>query len=101
MRMLLHFEFPVETFNKAVRDGSAGDKIRRILEEIRPEVAYFSEKQGKRGGTFVVQLDKPSDVPRLAEPLFLAFDAAVEFRVCMTPEELGAAGLDAIGKSWR
>ena len=43
MRMLLHVEFPIEPFNSAVRDGSAGAKIQKILEAIKPEAAYFSE----------------------------------------------------------
>jgi len=48
----------------------------------------------------VVNLENASDVARLAEPWFLAFDATVEFRVAMTAEELGAANLDALGKKW-
>jgi len=36
MRMLIHAELPNETFNAAVRDGSAGKKIQRILEEQKP-----------------------------------------------------------------
>jgi len=36
----------------------------------------------------------------LAEPWFLTFNAHVEFRVAMTPEDLGRANLDALGKKW-
>jgi hypothetical protein len=49
MRMLMHVECPLEPFNTAVRDGSAGPKIQRILEAIKPEAAYFSEHDGRRG----------------------------------------------------
>lgn len=100
MRMLMHVQFPPEPFNAAVRDGSAGPKIQRILEATQPEAAYFSEHNGHRGGTFVVNVNNPSDVPALAEPWYLAFNAAVEFRIAMTPEELSRAGLDALGKKW-
>ena len=100
MRMLMHVRFPPEPFNSAVRDGSAGPKIQKILEAIRPEAAYFSEHHGRRGGTFVVNVNSPSDVPMLAEPFFLTFDAEVEFRIAMTPEDLAHAGLDALGKKW-
>lgn len=44
MRMLMHVQFPLEPFNTAVRDGSAGQKIQKILEAIKPEAAYFSEQ---------------------------------------------------------
>jgi hypothetical protein len=39
-------------------------------------------------------------VPAIAEPFFLTFDASVEFRVVMTPEDLGAAGLEALGEKY-
>jgi len=100
MRMLLHVECPLEPFNTAVRDGSAGPKIQKILEAMKPEAAYFSEHNGRRGGTFVVNVNGPSDVPALAEPWFLTFNAKVEFRIAMTPEDLTRASLDTLGKKW-
>jgi hypothetical protein len=100
MRMLMHLHFPIEPFNSAVRDGTAGDKIQAILGAIKPEAAYFTEHHGQRGGTLVVNVDEAADVPRLAEPWFLAFEAEVEFRICMTPEDLGRANLDALGEQW-
>lgn len=101
MRMLMHVDLPLEPFNSAVRDGTAGEKIQRILAEIEPEAAYFSEQGGKRGGVLVVDVETPSDVPRLAEPWFLTFEASVRFRICMTPEDLGKAGLEELGAEWR
>ena len=65
MRMLMHFKFPAEPFNSAVRDGSAGAKIHKILEAIKPEAAYFTEQSGHRGGTFVVNVNSASDIPSL------------------------------------
>ena len=49
MRMLLNVRIPHEEFNKAVKDGSMGNKLRRILEDIKPEAVYFSEQNGQRG----------------------------------------------------
>jgi len=100
MRMLMHIQLPLEPFNTAVRDGTAGQKIQRILEAIKPEAAYFCEQNGHRGGTLVVNVKDPSDVPVLAEPWFLTFNAEVEFRVAMTPEDLSRSNLEALGKKW-
>lgn len=100
MRMLMHVDLPLEPFNSAVRDGTAGEKMQRILEATEPEAAYFSEQDGKRGGVLVVDVDEPSDVPRLAEPWFLTFEASVQFRICMTPEDLGKANLEGLGATW-
>lgn len=100
MRILMHLEFPPEPFNTAVRDGSVGPKIQRILAAIKPEATYFTERDGRRGGTLVVNLNDPSDVPKLAEPWFLMFNAEVQFRIAMTPEDLGRADLSSLGKTW-
>ncbi len=100
MRMLMHVQLPLEPFNAAVREGTVGAKIQKILEAIRPEAVYFTEQDGRRGGTLVVDVDSASDVPRLAEPWFLAFHAEVQFRIAMTPEDLAKSGLEALGKTW-
>jgi len=100
MKMLLSVAIPHEPFNSLVRNGKAGEVIRHILESIRPEVAYFTEQDGTRGGIFVVDVKNPSDVPALAEPFFLNFQADCKFRILMSPEDLQKAGLEAIGKKW-
>lgn len=100
MRMLMDIELPLEPFSTCVRDGSVGAKMQKILEAIKPEAAYFSERNGKRGGILVVNVNSPSDIPALAEPWFLTFHASVRFHIAMTPEDLGRANLDALGKQW-
>jgi hypothetical protein len=98
--MLLNVKFPHEEFNKAIRDGTVGQKIRRILENAKPEAVYFTEQNGQRGAMLIIDLIDPSEVPAFAEPWFLTFNADVEFRVVMTPEDLQKAGLEDLGKTW-
>ncbi len=100
MRILLNVKIPHQQFNAAVKDGTAGSKLNRILEAIKPEAAYFTEQNGQRGAVLVVDLPDPSKIPALAEPWFLTFQADVEFRVAMTPDDLKKAGLDELGKRW-
>ena len=100
MRMLLKVKFPHAEFNQAVRDGSIGHKMRRILEETKPEAVYFTEHNGQRGAILIVDVIDPSKVPALAEPWFLTFNADVEFHIVMKPEELQKAGLEELGKKW-
>jgi hypothetical protein len=100
MRMLMKVSLPVEPFNTAVRDGSAGAKIGRILEEIKPEAVYFTEQEGQRGALVIVDVPNPSRIPALAEPWFLTFEAKVEFRIVMTPDDLKASGLESIGSKY-
>ncbi|HEX7262185.1 MAG TPA: hypothetical protein VF258_10255 [Luteolibacter sp.] len=100
MKIIMTVRIPHRTFNAAVKDGSVGPKLNRILEAIQPEAVYFTEHQGLRGAVIIVDLTEPSRIPTLAEPWFLTFEADVEFRVAMTPEELGNAGLEELGKKW-
>ena len=101
MRMLVDVNFPLEPFNTLVRNGTIGDKLQAILKDIKPEAAYFSERNGKRGGIFIVDVADPSRVPAIAEPFFLTFDASVEFRIVMSPEDLAKAGIEEMGKKYR
>ena len=55
---------------------------------------------GHRGGVMVVNIDNPSQIPSLAEPWFLTFNAEVNLKPVMTSEDLQNAGLDEIGQAW-
>ncbi|VVO31976.1 hypothetical protein PS723_05066 [Pseudomonas fluorescens] len=100
MKMLLMVEFPHEPFNSYVRDGKVGEIIRRILESIKPEAAYFTEQDGMRSGIFLINVQDSSEIPAFAEPFFLNFEASCKFRLAMSPEDLQKAGLEALGKKW-
>lgn len=100
MRMLLNITLPHEPFNAAIRNGAAGSAILRILEEIKPEAVYFTEQNGHRGAILIVNVNQPSEIPALAEPWFLNFNADCQFRIVMSPEDLQQAGLEGLGKKW-
>jgi hypothetical protein len=48
----------------------------------------------------IAEVADPSRIPALAEPFFLNFNADCRIRICMTPADLGKAGLDEIAKRW-
>jgi hypothetical protein len=98
--MLLSVTFPHEPFNTLVREKKVGPIMRRILQELKPENVYFTEQDGTRGAVLVVDVAEPSRVPSFAEPFFLNFNADCRFRIVMSPEELGKAGLDELGEKW-
>jgi len=100
MRMLMNITFPHEEFNVAVKNGTAGRKLRMILEDIRPEAVYFTEQNGQRGAVVIVDIEDQSKIPAFAEPWFLNFRADVQFRIAMTPADLEKSGLDELGKKW-
>lgn len=100
MRMMLTAQIPHEPFNTLVRQNKAGETIRKILEDVKPEAVYFTEQQGKRCAVLIVNVTDASQIPSIVEPFFLSFNADCRTRICMTPEDLGRAGLDNLGTKW-
>ena len=100
MKMLLDITLPHQPFNAAVKDGTAGSKLNRILEATKPEAVYFTDQQGHRGAVLIVDLPDASKLPALVEPWMLIFQADIKLRLVMTPDDLKRAGLDELGKKW-
>ena len=50
MRMMLRWTVPVERGNQAIKDGTLARTIQALLEELKPEAAYFWPENGKRAG---------------------------------------------------
>ena len=92
MRFFLKISIPIETGNAAIADGSLGDTIKSILAEQKVEAAYFTAMDGWRTGLIFLDMKNPSDMVAVAEPWFLAFNAAVEFHPAMSLEDLAKAG---------
>jgi hypothetical protein len=94
MRIILKVEIPVDIGNKKIKDGTLDKTIMSILEEQKPEAAYFITFNGNRCALIVVNIDDTSKMPAIAEPWFLAFNASVEYFPAMVPADLAKAGKD-------
>ncbi len=100
MRMMVDVDFPPEPFNQMVKNSAVGGVIQKILADIKPEAVYFRERQGLRGCTMFVDMTETSQMPKIAEPFFIMFNATVNFEPVMTPEDLAKSGLDDLGKKY-
>ena len=92
MRFLLKASLPIEAGNAAIKNGTLGDTINSILGEQKPEAAYFGVEDGKRTAFIFLNMENSSDLPKILEPWFLAFNAQIEITPVMVGEDLGAAG---------
>ena len=92
MRFLLKAEWPVEAGNAAIKDGSLPKTIASILDDLKPEAAYFLASNGKRTAILFVDMEDASQIPSLAEPWFLAFKAGLEVVPVMVLDDLKKAG---------
>ena len=92
MRFLLKVNIPVESGNAAAKAGKLGATIQSILAELKPEAVYFTDDNGQRAGFLFRDLQDASQIPAIAEPWFLAFNASIEIHPVMVPDDLARAG---------
>lgn len=88
MRMMLRIQIPTATGNAAHANGELAKVIAESLERLKPEAAYFFPQDGKRTAMMVIDLEDPSKIPSVSEPLFRKLDAEVTLTPVMTAEDL-------------
>jgi hypothetical protein len=94
MRILLKCNMQTEAANAVARAGKLGSVIQSILEDLKPEAAYFTADNGQRTAFLFLEIKDSSEIPKIAEPWFLAFGADVEIKAVMVPQDLAKAGAD-------
>ncbi|MBI2386536.1 MAG: hypothetical protein HYV14_11040 [Elusimicrobia bacterium] len=88
MRTLLKVTMPVETGNRAINDGSLPKTVQALIERNKPEASYFYAEDGRRTMLFVLDMKDASEIPELAEPLFMALNAEVRLYPVMNAADL-------------
>jgi hypothetical protein len=91
MRFMITCRIPVEKGDELAKAGSLGSTIHSIMEELKPEAAYFSDIEGGRGAYIVVNMDDTSQIAATVELLLLGLGATIQIHPMMSPEELGQA----------
>jgi hypothetical protein len=83
---------PIAEGNAAVANGTLGPTISSILSDLKPETVYFAEDNGARTAFIFLNIADSSQIPAIAEPWFLSFNAKVELHPAMNLEDLKNAG---------
>jgi hypothetical protein len=92
MRFLVKVNIPVEAGNAAAKAGKLGTTIQSILEDQKPEAAYFTDNNGQRTAFLFLEMQDASQIPEIAEPWFLSLNASIEIHPVMVPDDLKRAG---------
>lgn len=95
--MMLKFSMENELGNEAIKSGKMTKVLMKLMETIKPEAAYFGLSDGLRTGFIFFDLKENSDVPMIAEPLFMELGAEIELQPVMTPQDV-QAGLEKAAK---
>jgi hypothetical protein len=92
LKFLLKVNIPVDAGNAAAKAGKLGATIQSILADLKPEMVYFAAEGGQRTAFIFLEMQDASQIPAIAEPWFLAFNASIEMHPVMAPEDLMKAG---------
>jgi hypothetical protein len=71
-----------------MKDGSFIPAFQSVMEDLQPEAAYLADIEGARGGYLVVNMDDASQIPAIAEPLFLGVGATVQIHPVFTLDDM-------------
>lgn len=88
MKFMLKVNMPVDTGNSAAKAGKLGATIQSILADLKPEAVYFTAENGQRTAFIFLEMQDASQIPAIAEPWFLAFNAGIEIHPVMAPADL-------------
>ena len=98
MRTMMKIKIDIEAGSRAVADGTIGRLMEQVLGPLQPEAAYFGPEDGMRTAWIVFDLQDPSQLPALTEPLFRELKATVQMVPVMNQEDL-QKGLQQLGQA--
>ncbi|THA23818.1 hypothetical protein E4198_02920 [Streptomyces sp. RKND-216] len=99
MRMLLKARLRTDQGNRAMQSGELEKTLLAVLEDLKPEAAYFVSDEGKRCALIFFGMGDSWEPPRIAEPFFMEYDAEVAVQPAMNIEDAqrGLAALTGHG----
>jgi hypothetical protein len=81
-----------------VLNEQLGRTMESILSKLKPEAAYFTPLEGKRGGMIFFDLADPSQIVETVEPFFLGLNATTELVPVMNADDLRKGLAKVAGK---
>ncbi len=95
--MMLKFTMDNELGNEAIKSGKISKVLMKLMDMVKPEAAYFALSDGLRTGFIFFDMKENSDVPMIAEPLFMELGAELELQPVMTAQDV-QIGLEKAAK---
>ena len=86
--MMMKLQLDTEAASRAIADGSLPQLMQETLEKLQPEAAYFGPEDGVRTAFIVFDLEDPSQLPPISEPLFSKVKARIQMFPVMDRQDL-------------
>lgn len=88
MRMMLKVLIPTDAGNDAVKDGSLAKLFGDTIRKLNAEASYFVAQDGLRCALIFFDMKESSELPAIAEPLFMGLNAEIEVIPAMNADDL-------------
>jgi len=98
MRWMVKFVIPVDEGNELVKSGKIGQNFHSLMDDFKPEAAYFFPEKGQRSGFMIIKVTDSSDLAKVVESFWFGLQADVSVTPVMNGEDLakGLVGIDGI-----
>ncbi|MFF7262369.1 MULTISPECIES: hypothetical protein [unclassified Streptomyces] len=88
MRVLLKASFDTQRSSEMLRSGKLPQMMEALMERTRPEATYFTVDHGQRTMYLFFDMTDSSDMPSIAEPLFMEMGASIDYTPVMDFDDL-------------
>ena len=102
MRWMIRFSIPGNAGNELVSSGKIGQNFQSLIEDFKPEAAYFFPENGQRSGFMIINMTDSSDLAKVAESFWFGLRADISVTPVMNGEDLakGLTGIEDIVKRY-
>lgn len=102
MRFMVKFWIPVSEGNELVQEGKIGKVFHSLMDDFKPEAAYFFTEQGVRSGFMVLNVGEQPEFIKLAESFWFGLRAKISITPVMNGEDLekGLVGMEDLLKRY-
>ncbi len=87
----------VTAANNAIKNGTLPKIMKEVMDNLKPEAAYFTAMDGMRTALIVFDMKDPSQMPAIAEPFFMQLNAKLDAYPVMNAQDL-EKGLGQMGR---
>jgi hypothetical protein len=91
-------QMDTEAASEAIKNGTMQNVVQSTMDRLKPEAAYFTADDGMRTAFIIFDMQDPSQMPTIAEPLFQPLKAKITMSPVMTADDV-RSGLEQVAKT--